>query len=83
MILGNKCDLVEKRQVPKDKGEMIAEEHNIPFLETSAKSNENVEKAFYQLAEAILDKTPNKESDNRGPVDIRNSSDSRQSKCCS
>jgi hypothetical protein len=34
----------------------IAHEHGIPFLETSAKSNINVEKAFMDLAQAILNK---------------------------
>lgn len=34
----------------------IAREHSIPFLETSAKSNINVEKAFMDLAQAILNK---------------------------
>ena len=34
----------------------IAREHGIPFLETSAKSNINVEKAFMDLAQAILNK---------------------------
>ena len=34
----------------------IAREHGIPFLETSAKANINVEKAFMDLAQAILNK---------------------------
>lgn len=34
----------------------IAREHRIPFLETSAKANVNVEKAFLDLAQAILEK---------------------------
>jgi len=34
----------------------IAHEHGIPFLETSAKSNINVERAFMDLAQAILNK---------------------------
>ena len=37
----------------------IAREHSIPFLETSAKSNINVEKAFMDLAQAILNKVLN------------------------
>ncbi len=34
----------------------IAREHAIPFLETSAKANVHVEKAFMDLAQAILNK---------------------------
>ena len=41
--------------VSKECGERIAVEHQIRFLETSAKANINIDKAFYDLAEAILD----------------------------
>ena len=39
MILGNKCDMEDKRVVSKERGDAIAKEHNIKFLETSAKVN--------------------------------------------
>ena len=32
MILGNKCDMEDKRMVSKERGESIAREHNIRFL---------------------------------------------------
>lgn len=57
MIVGNKCDMTEKRVVTKERGEQIAREHDIRFMETSAKTNINIERAFCELAEAILDKT--------------------------
>jgi len=60
MILGNKCDMEDKRMVSKERGESIAREHGIRFLETSAKANVNIERSFLDLAEAILDKTPGK-----------------------
>uniref|UniRef100_A0A672V247 small monomeric GTPase n=1 Tax=Strigops habroptila TaxID=2489341 RepID=A0A672V247_STRHB len=41
MILGNKCDMNEKRQVSKEKGEKLAIDYGIKFLETSAKSSIN------------------------------------------
>lgn len=40
----------------------IAREHDIRFMETSAKANINIEKAFCELAEAILDKTTGKDA---------------------
>ncbi|CAL4091001.1 unnamed protein product, partial [Meganyctiphanes norvegica] len=61
MILGNKCDMEDKRVIPKEKGEAIAREHGIRFLETSAKANINIEQAFLELAEAILNKTPGRD----------------------
>lgn len=56
MLLGNKCDMTDRRVVSKERGEKIAIDHQIRFLETSAKANINIDKAFYDLAEAILDK---------------------------
>ena len=56
MILGNKCDMQDKRVVSKERGETIALEHGIRFLETSAKANINIDRAFLDLAEAILNK---------------------------
>lgn len=50
ILIGNKCDWEEKRVVSTERGEELARELGIPFIETSAKSNINVEKAFYQLA---------------------------------
>lgn len=61
MILGNKCDMEDKRVINKEKGESIAQEHSIRFLETSAKANINIEQAFLELAEAILNKTPGRD----------------------
>uniref|UniRef100_A0A8C6Q3E8 small monomeric GTPase n=1 Tax=Nothobranchius furzeri TaxID=105023 RepID=A0A8C6Q3E8_NOTFU len=48
MVLGNKCDINDKRQVSKERGEKLGLEYGIKFMETSAKSNINVEN-FYKL----------------------------------
>ena len=57
MLLGNKCDLEDKRMVSRKCGEFAATESGIAFLETSAKTDANVERAFVQLTESILAKT--------------------------
>jgi len=58
MILANKCDMEEKRVISKERGESIARENGVRFLETSAKTNVNIERAFMELSENILEKTP-------------------------
>ncbi len=58
MILGNKCDMEDKRMISRERGETIACENGVRFLETSAKTNVNIERAFLELSESILDKTP-------------------------
>lgn len=53
ILIGNKCDWEEKRAVSVERGQQLADELGIPFMEVSAKSNINVEKAFYSLAADI------------------------------
>ena len=55
ILIGNKKDLEEQRQVKYEEGEKLAKENNLLFLETSAKSAENVQEAFLQTAEKILE----------------------------
>ena len=53
ILVANKIDLVDKRQVLKEDGESRAKEWKVPYIETSAKTEENVDKAFYDLMEII------------------------------
>ncbi|CAJ0828006.1 104_t:CDS:2, partial [Entrophospora sp. SA101] len=53
ILIGNKCDWAEKREIKKEQGQELADELGIDFLETSAKSSINVEEAFFTLARAI------------------------------
>ncbi|XP_063690996.1 ras-related protein Rab-10-like [Bolinopsis microptera] len=59
LILGNKCDMEARRVVPTEQGEQLAKSKGLKFLETSAKANINIDKAFTMIAEDILQKTPN------------------------
>lgn len=61
----------------------IAREHGIRFLETSAKANINIDRAFNELAEAILEKTHGKEQqDDPGRVPIDQRIDRNTNRCC-
>lgn len=57
MILGNKCDMEDKRVISKERGDAMARENGVKFMETSAKTNVNIERAFLEFSESILDKT--------------------------
>lgn len=43
MLIGNKSDLEHRRAVSTKEGEVFAQQNNLIFLETSAKSAANVE----------------------------------------
>jgi len=43
MLIGNKCDLESRRAVTTKEGETFAQQNGLIFLETSAKTNANVE----------------------------------------
>lgn len=87
MLIGNKCDLEDKRAISRDRGEQIAQQHGIRFLETSAKANIKIDKAFYDMAEAILDRVTKDPGPTIGPSDPNNrrtlvGGDNKASKCC-
>ena len=55
LLIGNKSDLVDERNVDKEDGNNLANEINAAdFIETSAKNGDNVEKAFLRLIQKIL-----------------------------
>ncbi|CAI5437893.1 unnamed protein product [Caenorhabditis angaria] len=56
MIIGNKCDIEERREVSRERGEQLAIEYGTKFMETSAKANLNVDDAFFTLARDIKNK---------------------------
>ncbi|KAL8715004.1 MAG: hypothetical protein Q9220_000961 [cf. Caloplaca sp. 1 TL-2023] len=56
ILIGNKCDWEEKRAVSTERGQQLADELGIPFMEVSAKGNINIEKAFYSLAADIKER---------------------------
>ena len=53
MIIGNKSDLEEERDVSKDEAQAKAEQYNIAYMETSAKNGDNINKAFHEIIEQI------------------------------
>ncbi|CAI4733851.1 BAQ_1a_G0045740.mRNA.1.CDS.1 [Saccharomyces cerevisiae] len=55
VVVGNKSDLENEKQVSYQDGLNMAKQMNAPFLETSAKQAINVEEAFYTLARLVRD----------------------------
>jgi GTPase KRas protein len=53
VVVGNKCDLEGEREVTRQEGEQLAQSFGCKFIETSAKSRTNVEKAFFDIVREI------------------------------
>lgn len=60
ILVGNKCDLDQSREVEKEEGKGFAETEGLFFMETSALQNLNVEEAFLQVITKIHDVTSHK-----------------------
>ena len=54
IILGNKNDLNEKREVNLNELKSLGEQFNMPFMETSAKNNINVNEGFELIVNELL-----------------------------
>ncbi|XP_063280387.1 ras-related protein Rab-6A-like isoform X2 [Prinia subflava] len=71
MLVGNKTDLADKRQITTEEGEQRAKELNVMFTETSAKTGYNVKQLFRRVAAALpgMDSTPEKSKEDM--IDIK------------
>ena len=54
LLVGNKADLERQREVSHDEAQCFADQHNIDYMETSAKSGANVYEASMKLTERLL-----------------------------
>ncbi|KAJ3424570.1 ras-related protein rab-2-a [Anaeramoeba flamelloides] len=61
IIVGNKIDLENKREVSEEEGRKFAEENGLWFLEVSAKSGHNVNQVFQNMTRIIYQKIQNGE----------------------
>lgn len=53
VIAGNKADCGSDRAIRREEGERLAREYRVTFMETSAKSGQNVELAFHAIARQV------------------------------
>ena len=54
IIVGNKCDLTEVRQITKEEGEKLAKDNGFSFMETSCKDGINIEESVQMLVLNIM-----------------------------
>ncbi|XP_067409984.1 ras-related protein Rab-10-like [Emydura macquarii macquarii] len=78
VLLGNKCDKDMERVISKRSGEKLAWEYGVPFFETSATDNINIDDAFSVLTKQIL----NKNSSVLNDLDVVDLNESKTKKTC-
>ena len=54
VLIGNKCDLEDKRVISYNQGKEFADTYGLKFIETSAKKNLNVNEAFETLGRELM-----------------------------
>ena len=81
ILVGNKCDLANERQVSYEEGEKKASNYNIKFFESSAKDGTNVKEFFFYLANDIYQDEKAKGKDNKKTVQLDSKKKGKKG-CC-
>lgn len=55
MIIGNKCDETDSREITYEQGEQFSKENNCEFDETSVKDNKNIDLVFEKLFKLVYE----------------------------
>ncbi|KAK1421521.1 hypothetical protein QVD17_23931 [Tagetes erecta] len=82
VLVGNKTDIVDKRQVSIEEGDGKAREHGVMFVETSAKAGFNIKPLFRKIASALpgMDETPSStKQEDMVDVNLKSTSNTNQS----
>ena len=91
MIIGNKIDLKDEREVKNEEALKKADTLGIPLMETSALDATNVKEAFYYLLKEIykdmkdnLNNPENKYQNDKKGIDLNtiSNTEKKKSKCC-
>jgi Ras-related protein Rab-1A len=88
LLVGNKSDLQGKRVVTTEQGKEFADSLGIEFLETSAKTSQNVEQAFLTMASQIKARMKTQPAatgaqTGKGGVSLRSQQVKQNNGCCS
>ncbi|XP_062590911.1 ras-related protein Rab-37-like isoform X6 [Saccostrea cucullata] len=83
MLLGNKADMTAERVIRTEDGERLANEYNVAFMETSAKTGMNVDLAFMAVAKDLKMKKTRKPTDPKFSVTDYVNQEKQSIGCCS
>lgn len=82
LLVGNKSDLEERRQVSVDEARGKADEWGVQYVETSAKTRANVDKVFFDLMRDVRGKKMSENKDKNGKGKNKKNKKSFRERCC-
>jgi Ras-related protein Rab-5C len=82
-LAGNKCDLQDvKRKVQSSEAQQFADENGLLFMETSAKTAQNVKELFIAIAKKLPKEKIVEETEEQTPIILKGPSDAPAPKTC-
>ena len=81
-LVGNKSDLVDERQVSYDEAKQYADEHELPYIETSAKEGININELFDNSIKSFLTNTKYFGGDKNIKLNSQSTNSSERTACC-
>ena len=82
VLIGNKCDLENKREVSKQEGEELAKIYNIDFYEISNKEGINVEESCLALVNKVIEFKKELKTEQAIKLEKKIKENNEKSKCC-
>ncbi|XP_030850342.1 ras and EF-hand domain-containing protein isoform X2 [Strongylocentrotus purpuratus] len=79
MLLGNKCDCTEDRQIKEEVGHSLSESYKCDFYEVSAKTGSNVTEAFTSMSKLLLLK---EDEEIQNSLNLTNDDGEGSKRCC-
>ena len=83
VLIGNKSDLQEKREVTKEEAEDFAQSIKCQYFESSAKTGENINEALDEIARlTYFYVKDNEEEVSRDSIVLEREKNEQKKKCC-
>ena len=81
-LVGNKSDLIDERKVTYEEAKQYADEHDLPYIETSAKEGININELFDSSIKTFLSMTKSFGGEKNIKLNSQNTNSSERNSCC-